>query len=48
MLSCFNEFGYRSILETYGEALFLNVLKKANDINDIKHLKFRMKIGKKT
>ena len=47
MLSCFNEFGYRSILETYGEALFLNVLKKANDINDIKHLKFRMKIGKK-
>ena len=34
MLSCFNEFGYRCILETYGEALFLNVLKKANDIND--------------
>ena len=47
MLSCFNEFGYRSILETYGEALFLNLFKKKNDINDIKLLKFRMKIGKK-
>ena len=48
MLSCFNEFGYRSILETYGEALFLNLSKKENDTNDIKLSKFRMKMGKKT